>query len=133
MDESPPAAIAADGESGSHGSRGSADGDPCANSETVSDLLTLTSKAHAMALLREFAFTDGPHRFSELEAELGISPNTLSARLAEFVETGLLTRCSYDEIPPRVEYEVTAKADDLAPVFSHLYAWAETHDLEPAE
>ncbi|WP_199725579.1 helix-turn-helix domain-containing protein [Haloarcula sp. Atlit-7R] len=55
--------------------------------QTVSELLDLLGKAHTMAILREFAFSEGPLRFSDLETELGISPNTLLERLKELVAT----------------------------------------------
>ncbi len=41
-----------------------------------------------------------------------------------------MTRQSYDEIPPRVEYEPTDAANGLAPVFIHLYEWASVYDLD---
>lgn len=99
---------------------------------TVSDLLDLLGKAHAMALLREFAFADGPLRFSELEAALGVSPNTLSARLRELTAAGLLSRRAYDELPPRVEYRPTATAEALFPAFGYIHRWATEHRLEPS-
>lgn len=99
--------------------------------QTVSELLDLLGKAHTMAVLREFAFTDEPLRFSGLEEQLGISPNTLSERLTELVEAGLLVRKSYDEIPPRVEYQPTPKAEALFPAFGHFHRWATEHDLKP--
>lgn len=69
-------------------------------------------------------------RFSELEEVLGASPNTLSKRLDELEEAGFLDRISYDEIPPRVEYEATRKARDLDPVLRELRDWADDHGLE---
>lgn len=104
-----------------------------ARQETVTEMLGLLGKAHTLAILGQFAFDQGPYRFNELEDELDISPNTLSERLSELVDAGLLTRQSYDEIPPRVEYEGTEKADYLAPVFGHLHAWAAEYDLEPTD
>jgi len=98
--------------------------------ERVSALLDLLGKAHTMALLREFAFAEGPLRFSELEASLGISPNTLSLRLSELVDAGLLDREAYDEIPPRVEYRPTDRAEDLFPAFGHIHRWAVEHAAE---
>jgi DNA-binding HxlR family transcriptional regulator len=96
----------------------------------VSDLLDLLGKAHTMAILREFAFADEPLRFSDLEETLGVSPNTLSERLKELVAAGLLARKSYDEIPPRVEYRPTEKAEALFPAFCHFHRWAGEYDLE---
>jgi DNA-binding HxlR family transcriptional regulator len=97
---------------------------------TVSDLFELLGRAHAMAVLKEFAFADEPLRFSELEDRLGTPPNTLTERLKELTGAGLLTRRAYDEVPPRVEYETTAAARALFPAFGHFYRWAEEHSLE---
>jgi DNA-binding HxlR family transcriptional regulator len=97
--------------------------------QTAAELLRLLGKAHAMAILREFAFADGSLRFSDLENALEIAPNTLSTRLAELTDAGLLDRQSYDEVPPRVEYTPTPKARTLFPVFAHLHHWAIEHEL----
>lgn len=97
---------------------------------TVVDLLDLLGKAHTMAVLKAFAFSEEPLRFSELEARLGVSPNTLSERLKELTAAGLLHRESYGEVPPRVEYEATEKARALFPAFGHFYRWAEEHRLD---
>ena len=60
--------------------------------------------------------SEGPRRFSELEhACPGISPRTLSERLRSLESEGMLVRRSYAESPPRVEYELTAKGEGLAP------------------
>jgi DNA-binding HxlR family transcriptional regulator len=96
---------------------------------TVAELLDLLGKAHTMAVLSEFAFAEGSLRFSDLEGELGVAPNTLSTRLRELTEAGLLDRDAYDEVPPRVEYTPTAKAESLFPVFAHLHHWAIEHEL----
>ena len=96
---------------------------------TVAELLDLLGKAHAMAVLSAFAFADDPLRFSDLEADLEVAPNTLSTRLQELTAAGLLDRTAYDEVPPRVEYTPTEKARSLFPVFGHLHHWAIEHDL----
>lgn len=96
---------------------------------TVAALLDLLGKAHTMAILSEFAFAETPLRFGDLESALDIPPNTLSTRLKALTEAGLLDRRAYDELPPRVEYEPTAKAEALFPVFAHLHHWAVEHDL----
>lgn len=96
---------------------------------TVDDLLDLLGKTHTMAVLSAFAFAAGALRFSEIEADLDIAPNTLSTRLQELTAAGLLTREAYDEVPPRVEYTPTEKAESLFPVFAHLHHWAIEYDL----
>ena len=97
--------------------------------ETVANLLDLLGKTHAMAVLSAFAFAEGSLRFSELEAALGAAPNTLSTRLGELTDADLLDREAYDEIPPRVEYTPTARAEALFPAFAHLHHWAIKHEL----
>ena len=95
---------------------------------TVSTLLKLLASAHAMSLLYYFSRKQRPIRFTELTQATNASPKVLSQRLKELVESGLVTRHSYDESPPRVEYELTAMARELDPAFQFLYAWAARHD-----
>lgn len=97
----------------------------------VAELLDLLGRAYAMAVLREFALAEGPLRYSDLSSALDVSPSTLSERLADLVDAGLLVREAYDEVPPRVEYHPTAKAEALFPAFGHLHRWATEHALEP--
>jgi DNA-binding HxlR family transcriptional regulator len=80
-------------------------------------------------VLSAFAFAEGSLRFSDLEADIEIAPNTLSTRLQDLTEAGLLDRASYDEMPPRVEYTPTEKAESLFPVFAHLHHWAIAFEL----
>ena len=101
------------------------------DNQTMSKLLNLLGKKHTIVILHQFATGEGPLRFSDLEEAVDIAPNTLSNRLAELTEVGLLTRQAYNEIPPRVEYDATEKAKELAPVFWYLGVWTERHDLEP--
>ncbi|SEL26435.1 DNA-binding transcriptional regulator, HxlR family [Haloferax larsenii] len=96
---------------------------------TVASLLSVLGKVHAMSILSAFAFADGPLRFSDLESDLDVPPNTLSTRLHELTQAGLLTRRAYDEMPPRVEYEPTEKGKALFPVFAHLHHWAIEYDV----
>jgi DNA-binding HxlR family transcriptional regulator len=92
------------------------------------ELFTLLGRAHTMEIIHIFVQEPGPWRFNELREVLEVSQNTLSARLSELLEAELLTRQSYDEIPPRVEYRATEKLTDLRPMFQHLSEWAEQYD-----
>src|SRR5688572_25021332 len=98
----------------------SANKTPCADAAhgcAIGDLFHVLGKAHMLDLLYIFlAEEPGPKRFVELQKKLQISPNTLSERLKRLVEAGLLVRTAYNEIPPRVDYEATAKARDLLSV-----------------
>ena len=96
---------------------------------TVAELLDLLGRTHTMAVLSEFAFAGEPLRFSDLETALEVPANTLSTRLRELTDAGLLDRTAYDEVPPRVEYEPTDKARVLFPMVGHLHRWAMSYEL----
>lgn len=65
-----------------------------------------------------------PRRFGQLDAIIpGISRKVLTSQLNELVRDGLVTRKSYPEVPPRVEYQLTAKGTELIPIFSSMADW----------
>jgi DNA-binding HxlR family transcriptional regulator len=70
----------------------------------------------------------GPKRFCELETSVGnINPRTLSQRLDDLEENGIISRKSFAEVPPRTEYQLTAKGEDLLPVLQQMAAWGTKH------
>lgn len=63
-------------------------------------------------------------RFNELRRQLaGISNVMLSQTLQELQEAGVIDRCQYNEVPPRVEYSMTALGRGLMPVFESMQKW----------
>ncbi len=98
----------------------------------IGELFHTLGKTYVLEILHLFLQEGGgPRRFVELQTRLKMSPNTLSDRLKDLVEAGLLSRTAYSEIPPRVDYEGTPKALDLRPVFESLAEWADRHTLKP--
>lgn len=69
---------------------------------------SLENDQWSLLILREF-FLEGTRRFAVFQAELALSPNTLSARLKKLEETGLLSRKVYSQHPPRAQYSLTEK------------------------
>jgi DNA-binding HxlR family transcriptional regulator len=66
----------------------------------------------------------GALRYSELKKLLGgVSPKTLTERLRELENYGILTRTVYPEVPPRVEYELTEKGLDLSVAINYMCDW----------
>src|ERR687888_375593 len=84
----------------------------CATAEIVCGKWTLL-------LVRDLS--EGRSRFCELERSLsGISPRTLSLRLRALEEEGIVERQTYAEVPPRVEYTLTAKGRALIPIIDGM-------------
>lgn len=89
----------------------------------VARFLTLLNGPWATLIVRELL--PGPLRFTELRGALpGISPHTLTSRLRQFEHYGIVTRTSYPEIPPRVEYRLTPTGERLREVLDAMAAWA---------
>ncbi len=71
---------------------------------------------------------DGSMRFGELSRALkGISARTLTKQLRELEADGVLARKVHQQIPPMVEYSITAKGKELRPVLMAMHAWGERH------
>jgi DNA-binding HxlR family transcriptional regulator len=67
-------------------------------------------------------------RFNELHKAIGdVSQKMLTTSLRTLEADGLVSRKVFPEIPPRVEYELTAMGMTLVPHISALSAWAEEH------
>jgi len=76
----------------------------------------------------------GPKRFSELEKSVGnINPRTLSQRLDDLEQHAIVTKKSYAEVPPRTEYALTRKGEDLVPVLRAMSAWGNKYYDSGAE
>lgn len=69
-------------------------------------------------------------RYSEIREflvernERDISDSTLSRKLQELTDLRLVTRRSFDEIPPRVEYELSDAGRQLFQILSDIGKWA---------
>lgn len=69
-----------------------------------------------------------PKRFGELEKSVGsINPRTLSQRLDDLESHGIITKKSFAEVPPRIEYTLTKKGQDLMPVLRQMAAWGDKY------
>ena len=78
-----------------------------------------------------FVTLHGEQRFNALlESVPGISPRMLSERLRDLEHAGLIERRVLPASPPAVEYRLTARGRELAPLIQALarYAASETAD-----
>ena len=70
----------------------------------------------------------GPMRFNALRESMGhISSKTLSQRLKLLEERGFVQREAFLEIPPRVEYRLTAKGQEFGDVIKAIEHFAQKH------
>jgi DNA-binding HxlR family transcriptional regulator len=75
-------------------------------------------------ILREL-FSES-HRFEEIQAQSGATPQMVAARLKALEADGIVERRIYNERPLRHDYHLTKKGEALFPVFLALRAWGET-------
>jgi DNA-binding HxlR family transcriptional regulator len=88
----------------------------------VAAAMQIIGNKWAALILRDLA--SGPKRFGELEKSVGdINPRTLSQRLDDLESAGILSKQSYAEVPPRTEYTLTSKGQDLIPVLRQMAEW----------
>ena len=67
-------------------------------------------------------------RFGELKKTLyPITDRMLTLQLRELEQDGLVTRAVFAEVPPRVEYTLTASAQALSPIWKGLEVWGNAH------
>ena len=67
-----------------------------------------------------------PVRFNDMKRQIGaITFKTLSSHLKELEADGIVKRKEYPQIPPKVEYSLTPKADTLLPILEQLCEWGE--------
>jgi DNA-binding HxlR family transcriptional regulator len=65
-------------------------------------------------------------RFSELERAIsGISQKMLAQQLRQLEADGIVVRTVHNEVPPKVEYRLTAWGQSLCPALDALLAWSE--------
>nr|BBH92409.1 hypothetical protein KTA_06080 [Thermogemmatispora argillosa] len=86
----------------------------------------------ATTLLIMISLQRGPQRFSELLEQLGpISSRTLTQRLRWLEELGFVERHAFLEIPPRVEYQLTASGREFGQVIAAIEEFARKHLANP--
>jgi DNA-binding HxlR family transcriptional regulator len=92
-------------------------------SETAK-LRNLVTKRGTLEILIPLCCSTTPVRYKKFRDTLkGISSKTLAHRLQELEKGGILERHSYNEIPPRVEYRLTQKGQELVESIIDLLQW----------
>lgn len=72
---------------------------------------------------------EGVQRFGELRKTIpGISQKVLTENLRSMEGDGLVIRTVFAEVPPRVEYRLSALADSMRPIFEAMAEWGTQYD-----
>jgi DNA-binding HxlR family transcriptional regulator len=70
----------------------------------------------------------GTLRFCAIQDKAGgVNPRTLSARLDELEVAGIVHKESFHEVPPRCEYSLTKKGQDLVPALRAMADWSKKY------
>ena len=81
-----------------------------------------------------FHLGGGARRFGELRRLVtGISEKVLIQQLKELEADGILSRTDYRELPPRVDYAMTAFGRTLADALMPLCAWGDANRIQVRE
>jgi len=80
-----------------------------------------------------WALSDGTHRFGDLRRRIrGVSQKMLTQTLRTLERSQLLERTVFAEVPPRVEYKLTALGEGLVGPLGALCEWAEKYFAQTA-
>lgn len=83
----------------------------------------ILGKKFAALIIRDM-ITLNHTRFNQfLESITGLRPKILSLRLTELEKSGLIQRKIYDEIPTRIEYNLTEKGKAVKPILDEMAAF----------
>jgi DNA-binding HxlR family transcriptional regulator len=98
--------------------------DPTDLMSETARLRKLITKRGTLEMLIPLCCTTEPVRYKQFRGLLkGFSSKTLARRLKELEKGGILERQAYNEIPPRVEYRLTAKGQELVESVINLLQW----------
>jgi DNA-binding HxlR family transcriptional regulator len=87
-------------------------------------LRKIITKRGTLEILIPLCCTTDPVRYLKFKQTLkGMSSKTLAARLKDLQKSGISERRAYNEIPPRVEYRLTKKGQELVESVINLLQW----------
>jgi DNA-binding HxlR family transcriptional regulator len=90
----------------------------------TSRLRELITKRGTLEILIPLCCSTDPVRYIKFRNTMkGFSSKTLAIRLKQLEKNGILERKAYNEIPPRVEYRLTDKGQELVESVIDLLQW----------
>ena len=90
----------------------------------IDNTFSLIGKRFTIHILRDMMMFDKTRFNQFLDSIEDANPKTLSIRLKELEQTGLISRKVYDEVPVRIEYHLTEKGKQLRPILEQMAAFS---------
>ena len=90
------------------------------------DILELIGSKWSMMLL--CVLREGPCRTQALKRRLdGISQKMLTQTLRDLTKHGIVKRIDYEQVPPHIEYRLTARGESLSDLVQQIENWVKQH------
>jgi DNA-binding HxlR family transcriptional regulator len=90
---------------------------------SIARTLDVVGERWTLLILRDLFV--GISRFDAIQDDLGVSRKVLTERLDALLHRGVVEREPYQHNPPRYDYRLTEKGQDLAAVMVAMIAWGD--------
>jgi hypothetical protein len=95
------------------------------NSSSLDNALEVLGSKWTLQIVRELM--NNNKRFNEIQRDCEVCPRTLSTRLDELENIGIVTKKVYSQTPPKVEYSLTSKGKSLSSVIDAIADWSKSN------
>jgi len=93
------------------------------STDDLTKALNLIGDKWSMLILHHLKI-NGSMRYKDCQEADGISSRTLTLRLNELENAGLILKKEYKEYPPRTEYSITKKGLAITPALDAMAEWS---------
>lgn len=96
----------------------------------VDKLLNLLNKSKLLHILMILDRKNMPLQFTDIKKRVNSSSTTVTRRLKELEENGLVDRMVHSTMPITVTYSLTPNAKLLAPSIQSMYDWIDEQEIQ---
>lgn len=96
----------------------------------VDKLLNLLNKSKLLHILMVLDHKNMPLHFTDIKKRVNSSSTTVTRRLKELEENGLVDRTVHSTVPITVKYSLTPNAKLLAPSIQSMYDWIDEQEIQ---
>ena len=93
----------------------------------LTNTLDLIGDKWTLLIIRDMLFLKKKSFNEFLESPEGIATNILADRLKRLEEGGIISKRPYQKTPPRHEYTLTRRGEDLRPLLIEMIRWGNMH------